>query len=64
MGTWADANGDGRRRLDQWMSETGDFLRGAKDFVYFPAEEARFALPASQSRPTRAAPAPKNSRGE
>jgi arylsulfatase A-like enzyme len=60
----AGALQDLRRRLDQWMTETGDFLRGAKDFVYFPAEEARFAVPAAQTRPTRPAPAPKNSRGE
>jgi arylsulfatase A-like enzyme len=31
--------GELRRALDAWMAETADFLRGAAEPVFFPAEE-------------------------
>ncbi len=51
---------DLRQRLDRWMGQTGDFLCGAKDFIFFPAQEARFVLPAAPPKPKPTAPGRKS----
>ena len=55
---------DLRQRLERWMNETGDFLRGAGDFDYFPAKKARPAKSGPATRPKKAAEAAKSGPSE